>query len=132
VTDALHLASTFAVLDRDYRATPVAVTPEIFEELEARFDGFRNRLLVSSWTFDADWPTWEMHPAGDEIVCLVSGDVTFVLERDGGHTSVRLHEPGAYVVVPKGTWHTARTRVATTMIFLTPGEGTRNRPVEAT
>jgi len=30
MTDALHLASTFAVLDRDHRATPVAVTPQIF------------------------------------------------------------------------------------------------------
>jgi len=71
-----------------------------------------------------------MHPAGDEIVCLVSGDVTFVLERNGGEASIRLCEPGAYVVVPKGTWHTARTRVVTTMIFLTPGQGTQNRPVE--
>ena len=41
----------------------------------------------------------------------------------------RLRDPGSYVVVPKGTWHTARTSVPTRMLFMTPGEGTENKPV---
>lgn len=32
-----------------------------------------------------------------------------------------------FVVVPRGTWHTAKVHAATTMLFITPGEGTENR-----
>lgn len=106
----MKLDSTFVVLQPDQSAVPIAVTPTIYEELGRRFDGFKGRLLVSCYRFDSDWETWEMHPAGDEIVCLVSG-----------------RAPGSFVIVPRGTWHTARTRVPTTMLFITPGEGTQHK-----
>jgi hypothetical protein len=51
---------------------------------------------------------------------------TLVLEDIG---SEELTEPGAFVVVPKGTWHTARTAAPTRMLFITPGERTENRPL---
>ena len=127
---ALDLASTFVVIAPDHSATPVAVTPTIFEELDRRFDQFRGRLLVSSFGFDKDWSTWEMHPAGDEIVCLIAGNVTLVLDRNGAEEVIHLRTPGAFAIVPKGTWHTARTSVPTQMLFVTPGEGTDNRPIE--
>jgi mannose-6-phosphate isomerase-like protein (cupin superfamily) len=125
----LDLASTFAVLDSDHLATLVDVTPTIYEELDERFDGFKGRLLVSCYGFESDWPTWERHPAGDEIVCLLSGNARMVLDRDGVEEVIHLRDPGSYIVVPKGTWHTARTSVATKMLFITPGEGTENRPI---
>jgi mannose-6-phosphate isomerase-like protein (cupin superfamily) len=130
VKRALDLASTFVVMGPDHSATPVAVTPAIFEELDRRFDQFKGRLLVSSFTFAEDWSTWEMHAAGDEIVCLLSGAVTMVLDRNGVEDLVHLDSPGAFAIVPKGAWHTARTSVPTQMLFVTPGEGTANRPVE--
>jgi mannose-6-phosphate isomerase-like protein (cupin superfamily) len=127
---ALDLASTFVVIDPDHSATPVAVTPTIFEELDRRFDQFKGRILVSSFSFDHDWSTWEMHPAGDEIVCLLSGDVTMVLDRNGVEDRIHLRSPGCCAIVPKGVWHTARTSVATQMLFVTPGQGTDNRPID--
>ena len=123
------LSSTFIVLQPDRSAVPVQVSPTVYEELDRGFDGFRGRVLISSHTFHADWPSWEMHPAGDEVVYLLSGDVQMVLDRSGVEEVTRLDEPGTYVVVPKGTWHTARTRVPTTMLFVTPGEGTQNKPI---
>jgi hypothetical protein len=123
-----NLASTFVVVEPHHAAIPVAVTPTIYEELDQRFENFKGRLLVSSFSFDSDWPTWEIHPAGDEIVCLLSGDVHLVLDRNGIEEIVHLRDPGSFVIVPKETWHTARTSVATTMLFLTPGEGTQNKP----
>ena len=125
----LDLASTFAVLGPDLRATLVDVTPTIYEELDERFDQFKGRLLISCFGFESDWPTWERHPAGDEIVCLLSGEVTMVLDRDGVEDVTHLSDPGSYVVVPKGTWHAARTSVATKMLFITPGEGTENKAI---
>jgi hypothetical protein len=42
---------------------------------DRRFAGFKGHVLVATFAFDADWPTWERHPAGDELVCLLSGEV---------------------------------------------------------
>jgi mannose-6-phosphate isomerase-like protein (cupin superfamily) len=123
----LDLASTFLVLDRAHTATPVEVTPTIWQELGERFEGFEGRVLLSCFSFDKDWDSWERHPAGDEVVCLLSGDVTMVLE--GRADGVRLTQPGSCVVVPKNTWHTAKTSVETKMLFVTPGKGTEHRPL---
>jgi mannose-6-phosphate isomerase-like protein (cupin superfamily) len=125
----LDLASTYVVFEPDHSAVPVTVSPTMFEILDQRFDHFKGRLLVSSFIFDTDWPSWEMHGAGDEIVCLLSGEATLVLDRDGVEEVTHLRDPGAFVIVPKGTWHTARTTVPTKMLFVTPGEGTQNKPV---
>jgi mannose-6-phosphate isomerase-like protein (cupin superfamily) len=123
------LNSTFVVLQPDQSTALIEVTPTVFEELDRRFDGFRGRVLISSFSFDSDWVTWEMHPVGDEVVCLLTGDVTMVLDRQGVEETVRLREPGTYIVIPKGTWHTARTSVPSKMLFVTPGQGTENKPI---
>ena len=67
-----------------------------------------------------------MHPHGDEVVCLMSGDAEMILATDSGEENFRLDVPGSFVVVPKKTWHTARVHAPTTMLFVTPGEGTKN------
>ena len=120
------LESTFVVLDRAHAATTIEVTPTIWQELGEKFEGFEGRVLVSAFEFDKDWSSWERHPAGDEIVCLVSGDVTMMLE--GQARGVRLTQPGSYVVIPRNTWHTAKTSVPTKMIFVTPGKDTDHKP----
>jgi quercetin dioxygenase-like cupin family protein len=125
----LDLLSTFVVMHPDQSATPIDVTPSIYQELDERFDGFKGRVLVSCFAFGSDWSSWERHPAGDEIVCLLSGKVTMVLDRDGREELFQLHDAGSYVVVPRGLWHTARTSVPTRMVFVTPGEGTENKPI---
>lgn len=123
----MQLDRTFAVLGPDLRVTPVPVTPGVYEELDARFDGFKSHVLVSLVAFDTDWPTWEIHPAGDEIVVLLSGRATLHLKIAEGERQAALSEPGSYVVVPRNTWHTAKIAEQTRMLFVTPGEGTENR-----
>lgn len=123
----MKLQDTFAVLKPDLSVETVDVTPTLYAELDARFDRFKGCVLVSTHEFDADWPTWEIHPTGDEIVVLLSGTATFVLRGDDGDARVQLAGPGAYVVVPRNTWHTARVSGTTRMLFITPGEGTENR-----
>lgn len=87
--------------------------------------------LVSAGTFNASWPTWERHPAGEELVMLLSGTVTLLLEDADSVREVALTAPGDYVLIPPNTWHTARTQVPATLLFLTPGAGTEHRPVAA-
>ena len=129
--DVANLISTFAVLKPSLQIDRLPVTPSIYTELDERYDGFAGHVLLACHHFEDDWPTWEIHPNGDELVCLVSGDTELVLRTDSGDRSVRLAEPGAFVVVPGGTWHTAKVHAPTTMLFATPGEGTENRETPA-
>lgn len=122
-----NLFDTYVVLRPDQSAVPVEVTPTVFEELDSRFDNFRGHQLVSSLNFTRDWPTWEVHPHGDEVVMLLSGAARLVLDEPGGHRVVELSKAGDYVIVPKATWHTAKIAVPTAMLFVTPGEATQNR-----
>lgn len=58
---------------------------------------------------------------------LLSGATTLVLDTEDGNRSVTLTQPGSYVIVPRGVWHTARIADHARMLFVTPGEGTQNR-----
>lgn len=125
---SFDLAAAFAVLGPGGSAVPVGVTPTIYQDLDRRFGGFADHCLVSCHSFSADWSSWEMHPAGDEVVCLLSGRAKMVLEIAGKEEIVELRKPGSYVIVPRGTWHTGRAAQAVTMLFITPGAGTEHRP----
>ena len=115
-----------AILGPDGSAAIRKITPDFYQELDEEFDGFAGHVLISQFEFEQEWGMWEMHPKGDELVFLLSGDVDFVLRIDGADEIVRVNEPGSYVLVPKGVWHTARPRAKTAMLFITPGEGTLN------
>lgn len=121
-----RLFETFGILKPDLRVDTRVVGPDFYEALDRDYADFRGHVLVSAHRFDADWPTWEVHPDGDECVVLVDGAADMVLRGIDGDTRVPLTQPGDFVVVPAGTWHTARIATATSMIFFTPGAGTVN------
>ena len=52
--------------------------------MSGQLGNFHHEYLVTSARYESDWPGWEQHPLGDEIVILLSGAVTFVLEQDSG------------------------------------------------
>ena len=110
----------------DGSGTVKADGPQFYQELDTQFNGFAAHTLISRFSFTEPWPTWEMHPKGDEFVYLLEGDTDLVLRKDGQERTVRIHKPGDYVVVPQGAWHTARPHAPTSMLFVTPGEGTLN------
>lgn len=89
-------------------------------------DGAEGRL-VSCFRFTGDWPSWEMHPAGAEVVVCIEGSMTLIQEIDGKtvRTTIRA---GEYAINPPGVWHTADISEPATAFFVTPGEGTQGRP----
>ena len=125
--DLFSLSSTYVVLEDNGNAIPIAVSDRFFEDLESKFGDFKGKKLISHFTFNKDWETWEMHPAGEEFVCLLSGQVDLILEQDGVENTVQLSTSGSYVLVPGGTWHTARVHTPSSMLFITSSEGTQNR-----
>jgi len=127
MTGVQNIESVRAIFSPSNQVTLKEVTDSFFPELEQAFPGFANHMLISQHAFDEAWPTWELHPRGDELVLLLSGDTDLVLSNpDGSETVLRVSGQGDYVVVPKGVWHTARPHAPTSLLFMTPGEGTLN------
>jgi mannose-6-phosphate isomerase-like protein (cupin superfamily) len=124
------LQSTYLRLRADGSVQKLPVDQQFWPMLmSGELGDFHHEYLVTCFTHASDWQNWEMHPNGDEIVALMSGTVTVILEApDGTQTTVRLDQPGSFVYVPRGTWHTAKLQAPATMFFITPGEGTQHRP----
>ena len=64
------LRSTLVVVNTGLQADTIAVTDSIWSDLDRKFGDFAGHILIASFGFDDDWPTWEIHPNGDEVVCL--------------------------------------------------------------
>lgn len=102
---------------------------EWYADYVARYpdDGIEGRL-VSMYIFTEDWTSWEMHPAGAEVVLCVAGSMTVHQEMaDGTKASVTLG-PGDYAINPPGAWHTADVAESATAVFVTAGWGTEHKP----
>ncbi len=83
--------------------------------------------LVSAFVSEADWPNWEMHPAGDEVLVQLEGEMTLVLDEAGGERRIEM-PVGATAVVPRGVWHTAIVPRFSRYLAITYGAGTQHRP----
>jgi mannose-6-phosphate isomerase-like protein (cupin superfamily) len=126
IKEAFDLTTTYVQLDDGPAATAVEVDDEFWEKIDTRpeLDGGR---LVGTFHNAEDWGVWEMHPAGDEVVCLLSGAIDVVLEEEHGERIVEL-EPGSTCIVPRGVWHTANVREPGDTLHITRGEGTQHKP----
>lgn len=89
-------------------------------------DGAEGRL-VSLYSFSESWTSWEMHPAGDEVVVCTAGEIRLLQELPGSAQSVTLRA-GEYAINPRGVWHTADIAGHATALFITAGIGTEHRP----
>ena len=123
----LDLADTYLHLSDGAAVSTVEVGPNFWTTLRDRTDLQSGRLVVITHAKE-DWPIWEMHPAGDEVVSLLSGEVDLVL-RDGSRESTVSLRGHATVIVPQGVWHRAIVHEPGDMLFITRGAGTQHRPV---
>ena len=92
-------------------------------------DGKEGRLVMA-YRFSENWDSWEMHPAGDEVVICTEGRITLHQEFADGTTAAATIGPGDYAINPPGCWHTADVAGdgPSAALFITAGEGTQIRP----
>ncbi len=126
-TDGFDLASTYVQLDDGPAAVTVEVDDTFWETIDQRPE-LQGGRLVGTFHNAQDWDIWEMHPAGDELVCLLSGAIGVVLDEERGERVIDL-EPGQTCIVPRGVWHRAVVRRPGDTLHITRGEGTRHRPL---
>jgi len=68
---------------------------------------------------------WERHPAGDELLCVLSGAVRLYLgDHRAGTESAAVVTAGRTVVVPAGTWHRLSVVEPADLLAVTPPLGT--------
>lgn len=124
--DTLDLTATYLHLTDGPDVIELPVTESFWQDLVIRTDLGDGRL-VSAYHFTENWDSWEVHPAGEEVVCLLSGATDLHLEESVGERVVELRGSGA-VIVPRGVWHTATVHEPSHMLFITRGAGTEIRP----
>lgn len=122
------LLQYFVVLDPAKNATLERADAGLYQRLEQNYQEFAGHELISCHDFTEDWASWEMHPAGDEIVVLLSGALQFIWQEGEVQHVRELNQAGQFLVIPKGHWHTAKTSVASRALFITPGQATQHKP----
>jgi len=128
---AFDLSTTYVHLGSDAGAVAIPDfewTPEFLERYAADYatDGSEGRLVMIGAS-DKTWTYWERHPAGEELVCVISGRITLVQEIDGSERRIEL-SAGEAAINPRGVWHTSDVHEPGQVLFVTPGLGTGHRP----
>lgn len=121
IKDAVHLGASS-------RALPVLDFGHDYDKYLKDFcsDGDPGRL-VCLYESKSDWQAWEAHPAGDELVVVLSGKAEFLQEIEGEERRV-IVAPHQAIINPPGIWHTANVIEPFLALFVTPGPGTLHRP----
>jgi quercetin dioxygenase-like cupin family protein len=70
----------------------------------------------------------ERHPDGDELLYLIAGQATVLLERAEGEERIEL-AAGNACIVPRGLWHRVVPRGEITLLYATPGPNAERRPL---
>lgn len=69
----------------------------------------------------------ERHVDGDELLYLVSGRISVLLEEPAGERVVDV-SPGEAFIVPQGLWHRLLVHEPCHLVFITPGPTNEHRP----
>jgi mannose-6-phosphate isomerase-like protein (cupin superfamily) len=125
------LISTYVHLEDGPTAEPVDVNDDFWATIDKRTELHGGRLVTLFHIESTDeWLNWEMHPAGDEVVCLLSGAIDVVLQDDKCQQRLELRDR-ATCIIPRGVWHRAIVHTPSDLLFITRGAGTQHKPIEA-
>ena len=123
---AFDLIDTYVHLEEGGGAVPEEVGADFWQTIGAR--DYEGRRLVCVFQLTDDSSRWEMHPAGDELVYLLSGALDLVMQEAEGNRVVELRTRAA-CIVPRGVWHRQVVRKPSDLLLITPGAGTQHRPL---
>jgi quercetin dioxygenase-like cupin family protein len=73
-------------------------------------------LYVGRWKGQSPW---ERHPAGEELVHVLAGEVTFTLIQEDKQVEIVLGAHSLFVV-PRDVWHRQTSALGVTALYATP------------
>jgi quercetin dioxygenase-like cupin family protein len=102
----------------DQRMAVLTLDAEAWTHLDG-VPEFADGRVLSVFDYEATWSWWERHPAGEELVLVLSGSVRFHVAGDDEPTVVVL-SAGEATLVPRGAWHRAEIVEPARILFVTP------------
>ena len=132
---AFELTQTYAFLEDGGAAPLVRVSDAFWKDLlsgnpssaDARRVLHGSGWLVSVYKITRDAPGWEMHPLGDELLVMLSGEMGVVLQHAGAEEETVELRAGRSCIVPRGTWHRQVMHQPGEYLGATYGKGTQHR-----
>ena len=123
------LINTYVHLKDGPAATPIEVGADFWATIDKRTELHGGRLVTLFHIQSTDgWVHWEMHPAGDELVYLLSGAIDVVLQEGTDERRIELRSRAAGII-PRGVWHRAIVHTPSDLLFITRGAGPQHRPI---
>ncbi len=132
--DAFRLSETYVFL-KDGGSAPLVPSGGFWQELmsgQPKSPGVAlvaggTGWLVAMYPIDRDAQAWEMHPAGDELLTMLSGEMDVVFQSPTEEVTVSV-KAGQTCLVPQGMWHRQVVRQPGQYLGITYGKGTQHRP----
>ncbi len=136
-TGPFDLAATpvhlFSAADEDRTAVPVEnfhFDAESFAQYTETLCADDPGRIVMIEVSPTDWPAWECHQRGDEVVIVLEGSGV-MHQQHGNETQTIAFKAGDCLINPRGVWHTADVTESMRAIYITPCPGTEHRPRSA-
>ncbi|MGW5109463.1 cupin [Nocardia sp. NPDC004123] len=95
--------------------------------MQGDMDGWTVAMFHAETDVDVHGDLWEMHPAGDELVSVLTGSIRMYLRPEtvgAAEDLVRLTAGRAYVV-PRGRWHRLELDEPSDLMSIGPRRGTQ-------
>lgn len=102
--EPINLAETYTLLHATGDMEKVKGGEYFWEAPRPVQDRIGQLWLLSEHHYDEDWEHWEQHPAGDELVYLLSGSMDIILDMGANSKTIKLRTSGA-ATIPRGVWH---------------------------
>jgi len=125
MSKAFALDRTYVQLADGAAALPVAVDRNFWQRIGADA-ALQEGRLVTFFHLSRGNVHWEMHPAGDELLFLVSGRTAIVLDDGKARRRVPM-KGGEALIVPRGVWHSIDLEEPGDLLAITRGAGTQVR-----
>jgi len=127
-TTAFDLETTYLALDGAGAVTQMEGGEAFWRNVATKAPAGGTLVTVNGG--EGDWPHWEMHPAGEEVLVVLEGSARILFEHPDGRTETRDMKRGVTLVVPRGVWHRALDQHGLKTLFITYGTGTQHRPAQ--
>jgi mannose-6-phosphate isomerase-like protein (cupin superfamily) len=120
---AVNLQERFVVYGDDRRASSIGRS---LDDLSVMDDVFLFGMVDFHDDSSVHSDHWELHPSGDEILCVLEGRLLATVERDGAVEDAVIG-PGQALIVPKRNWHRLQVLEPGRLLFFTPTAGLEHR-----
>lgn len=122
---SFDLETTYLALDGKGGVVPMLVTDDFWMRIDESPAATHSMMAIYPVT--DNWPQWEMHPQGKEVLVLIEGHLDMLMD-DGATQYTAEMRAGTTLVVPAGTWHRALVHAPGKLLGVTYGPGTEHRP----